>query len=76
MDGRWVDGRYADSTGTVHVQVFSKTYFALLDRIPELRPMAALGARVVMMGRSVAIEIVAQAPELSETDLNRVVSAW
>ena len=75
-DGRWVDNRYADSTRTVHVQAFSKTYFALLDRIPELRTVAALGARVVMVGRGVAIEIVAQAPELSDTDLNRVVSAW
>lgn len=75
-DGRWVDSRYADSTRTVHVQAFSKTYFALLDRIPELRAMAVLGARVVMVGRGVAIEVVAQAPELSDADLNRVVSAW
>jgi Ca-activated chloride channel family protein len=75
-DDRWVDGRYTDSTRTVHVQEFSKSYFALLNRIPELRTMAALGPRVVMAGRAVAIEIVAQAPELSGDDLNRVVSAW
>ena len=38
--------------------------------------MVALGPRVVMAGRDVAVEIVAQAPELSGTDLDRVVSAW
>ena len=75
-DGRWVDGRLTDSTRTVQVQAFSQSYFALLSGIPELRAMAALGDRVVMAGRGVAIEIVAQAPELSDAELQRVVSAW
>ncbi len=38
--------------------------------------MVALGPRVVMAGRDVAIEIVPQAAELSDADLDRVVSAW
>ena len=75
-DGRWVDGRLTDSTRTVQVQAFSKDYFALLDRIPALRAMVALGPRVVMAGRDVAIEIVPQAAELSDAELDRVVSAW
>ncbi|MGH7668191.1 MAG: VIT domain-containing protein, partial [Gemmatimonadaceae bacterium] len=53
-DGRWVDGRLTDSTRTVQVQAFSKSYFALIDRIPTLRGMVALGPRVVMAGRDVA----------------------
>ena len=75
-DGRWVDGQLTDSTRTVQVQSFSKSYFALLDRIPTLRAMVALGDRVVMVGRDVAIEIVPQAPELTGVELDRVVRAW
>lgn len=75
-DGRWVDSRLTDSTRTVQVQEFSNSYFALLDRIPALAHMVALGPRVVMAGRGVAIEIVPQAAELSAADLDRVVSAW
>ncbi|HEY5220095.1 MAG TPA: VIT domain-containing protein [Gemmatimonadaceae bacterium] len=75
-DGRWVDIRWSDSTRTVHVQAFSKSYFALMQQIPELRAMAALGDRVVMAGRNVAIEIVPAAAELSDRELQSVVSAW
>jgi Ca-activated chloride channel homolog len=75
-DGRWVDGRLTDSTRTVQVQAFSTSYFALLDRIPELRAMVALGPRVVMVGRDVAIEIAPQASELTGAELDRVVRAW
>jgi Ca-activated chloride channel homolog len=74
--GRWVDSRLTDSTRVIPVQEFSKSYFALLDRIPELRSMAALGSRVVMVGRHVAIEIVPHAPELSAADLDLAVHAW
>ena len=75
-DGRWVDSRFTDSTRAVQVQAFSKSYFALLDRLPPLRAMVALGERVVMAGRGVAIEIVAQAPELTDAELDRVARAW
>ena len=75
-DGRWVDSRLTDSTRTVQVQEFSNSYFALLDRIPALKQMVALGPRVVMVGRAVAIEIAPQAVELSAADVDRVVSAW
>lgn len=75
-DGRWVDGRLTDSTRVVQVQTYSKSYFALLDRIADLRAMAALGDRVVAVGRGVAVEFVPQAPELSAAELARVVSGW
>ncbi|HEX8724002.1 MAG TPA: VWA domain-containing protein, partial [Gemmatimonadaceae bacterium] len=75
-DGRWMDSRLTDSTRTVQVQEFSNGYFALLNRIPALAHMVALGPRVVMAGRGVAIEIVPQAAELSAADIDRVVSAW
>jgi hypothetical protein len=75
-EGRWVDSRLTDSTRTVQVQEFSNSYFTLLNRIPALRNMVALGPRVVMAGRDVAIEIVPQAAELSAADLDRVVRAW
>ncbi len=75
-DGRWVDNALTDSTRVVRVQTFSKSYFALLDRIPELRAMAALGDRVVMAGRRVAIEIVPQAPELTAAELDAAERGW
>lgn len=75
-DGRWVDGRLTDSTRVVQVQLYSKSYFALLDRIPELRAMAALGDRVVMAGRAVAIEVVARAPELSDSAIGDLARSW
>lgn len=73
---RWVDDRFTDSTRVVRVQTFSKSYFALLDRLPELRAMAALGDRVVMAGRRVAFELAPQAPELSAADLDAAVRDW
>lgn len=75
-DGRWVDNGLTDSTQVVRVQTFSKSYFALLDRIPELRAMAALGDRVVMVGRQVAIEIVPQAAELNAAELDAAERGW
>jgi len=75
-DGRWVDGRLTDSTRVVQVQAYSKSYFTLLDRIPELRAMAALGDRVVMVGRAVAIEIVPRAGELSDSTMDDLVRSW
>jgi Ca-activated chloride channel family protein len=75
-DGRWTDNLNADSTQVVKVQAYSTSYFALLDRIPALREMAALGDRVLMTGRGVSIEVVAQAPELAAAELDRVVRNW
>ena len=75
-EGRWVDNGLTDSMRVVRVEIFSKSYFSLLDRIPELRAMAALGDRVVMAGRTVAIEVLARAPELSMAALDATVRGW
>ncbi|MHB1861331.1 MAG: VIT domain-containing protein [Gemmatimonadaceae bacterium] len=75
-DGRWVDGRLTDSTRVVQVQAYSKSYFTLLNRIPELRAMAALGDRVVMVGRAVAIEIVPRVGELNDSTMDDLVRSW
>lgn len=75
-NGRWVDGGLTDSTRVVRVQLYSKSYFTLLGRIPELRAMAALGDRVTMAGRGVAIEIVDRAPELSDPAMDDLVRSW
>jgi len=60
----------------VQVQIYSKSYFALLGQIADLRAMAALGDRVVAVGRGVAVEFVPRAPELSAAELAAVVSGW
>lgn len=75
-NGRWIDEALNDSLPRVQVQVYSNSYFALLQRIPELRSMAALGGRVVAAGRETAIEFVESTPELTAAALDRVVQRW
>ena len=73
---RWVDTKLTDGMRVVQVQAYSKSYFAMLEKIPELRSLFAVGDRVVVVGRGVAIEVVAQARELSGDELGRVVKDW
>ncbi|HET7630882.1 MAG TPA: VIT domain-containing protein [Gemmatimonadaceae bacterium] len=75
-DSVWTDAAYHDSTRTVTVQAFSRSYFALLQRIPELRAMAALGDHVRIGGRQVNVEIVSRAPELTDAELDLVTRGW
>ncbi len=55
--GVWTDARYTASMRTVTVTPFSPAYFALVQRFPELAEPFALGERVVVAGRSVAIAL-------------------
>lgn len=76
-DGVWVDARRADSTKVVKVQAFSEAYFKLMETIPELREIFALGDRVSVVGRDVAIEVVTDGSRtLSDSDLASIKSRW
>ena len=76
-DGRWTDTRYRDSLKTVAVKPFSPAYFAVMERIPELKAMFALGEKVTAAGRGVAIVLDAQgAEQLSASDLAAVARSW
>ncbi|MEO8192349.1 MAG: VIT domain-containing protein [Gemmatimonadales bacterium] len=74
---KWVDLQRSDSTKTVKVRAFSEAYFKLIDLIPELREVFALGDKVVVAGDDIAIEIGTSGTEtLSESELRRVQSGW
>jgi len=73
----WTDLRRAESTRTVKVKSFSAAYFKIIDAIPELREVFALGDNVVVTGRDVAIEIgPAGAETISDSELKRIQSGW
>ena len=57
VSGVWTDARYTASMRTVTVKPFSPAYFALVQRFPDLAAPFALGERVVVAGKSVAVAI-------------------
>ena len=73
----WTDSRKFDSTKVVKIKSFSNAYFELMDAIPELRDVFALGDKVKVTGRSVSIEIGETGMEsISSAELERIRSAW
>jgi hypothetical protein len=59
------------------VKAFSDAYFKLMDIIPELRDVFALGDKVRVSGRSVTIEIGSSGTEsMSSAELERIRAAW
>jgi Ca-activated chloride channel homolog len=74
QDGRWTDTRYATSARVTKVKAYSKAYFALMDEAPELREMFALGERVLVAGKSAALEIdAAGEEELNGPEMQRLL---
>jgi hypothetical protein len=77
QDGeRLVDSRMKDGLQVYKVKAYSQSYFTLLERIPELREAFAVGDRVTVAGRTVAIEVLADARELSEANLLAITRGW
>ena len=72
----WTDVRYRDGTRTLHVQPYSRAYFELIDKLPDLRAVFSLGDKVVVMGRTAAIQLDAKAAEPSRADVEWVVGNW
>jgi Ca-activated chloride channel family protein len=52
----WTDSRKTDSMPVTKVRAFSAAYFRLIEAIPELREVFALGDKVIVAGKSIAIE--------------------
>jgi Ca-activated chloride channel family protein len=75
--GKWIDQRKADSLRLVKVKAFSEAYFKLMETIPELKEVFALGDKVIVAGRDVRIEIGEAGMEtMNEAELKRIQSAW
>jgi len=76
-DSTWTDTGLKDSMPRVKVRAYSSAYFRLLELFPELREPFALGDRVIVAGRSIAVEISPTGAEsLSESELRNLQSRW
>jgi Ca-activated chloride channel family protein len=81
-NGVWTDARYTKRVRTVRVQPYSAAYFALLERLDDLRaPFALMGADgtpgVVVAGRGVAVAIASDGVDtLSARDIAAIEAAW
>jgi Ca-activated chloride channel family protein len=73
----WAELRRTDSARVVKVKAYSDAYFKLIDAIPELREIFALGDKVKVAGRDISIEIGSSGTEsITSTELERIRSAW
>jgi len=76
-DSVWTDTRYRPTMATTTIKPFSRAYFDLLDRLPELRAAFALGAHVIVVGKDRAISLGENGQaELSAGELKTIVGAW
>lgn len=58
QDGVWKQAGIRESDDVLEVAPFSRAYFDLLDRIPELKPFAQEFAQLEIQGRKLRIRIV------------------
>jgi Ca-activated chloride channel family protein len=76
-DGRWTDVAFKDGMKVVKIKPFSAAYFKVLDAIPELRESFAVGQKVIVSGRHVAIEITDTGVEqLGDAELHSLKEQW
>jgi Ca-activated chloride channel family protein len=81
-DGTWTDSRYLSTIRTVRVKPYSAAYFAVLERLDDLRaPFALMGADgtpgVAVAGRAIAVVVAPDgADTLSARDIAAIESAW
>jgi Ca-activated chloride channel family protein len=73
---RWIDSRMKTDVRVYKVKAYSQSYFALLEKLPELRDAFAIGDKVLVAGNSVAIEVAPDAPELTESEMRSIVEKW
>ncbi len=72
-DGLWTDLWHADSLRVVRVEPFSDAYFALLDRLPELKPYWSEMRDVLVSGKRASIALDPQGnAALGSAELDRL----
>ena len=81
-DATWTDSRYTSTLRTVRVKPYSAAYFALLERLDDLRaPFALMGKDgtpgVVVAGRTVAVAVAADGAEtLDAREIAAIEAGW
>ena len=73
---RWTDAAMKTELKVYKVKAYSRSYFALLERLPELREAFSAGDRVLVAGKSLALEVGDDARELTEDEIAAVVKGW
>jgi Ca-activated chloride channel family protein len=75
--GRWTDTRAKETLRRLTVKPFSPAYFALIERVPELKVIFALGDKVTTGGRAIVIALDEEGTErLAESELATIVRDW
>jgi Ca-activated chloride channel homolog len=73
----WTDAKFRKDAPVLRVKPFSDAYFKLMEMVPELREAFSFSERLIVSGRSMAIELTAQGKEtLTETDLRQLRERW
>ena len=75
----WTDIKPASSASarTVRIKAFSKAYFDLIDAVPDLRAIFAIGDRVTVRGRAVTVVVSESGTEeLSVGDVRGIARDW
>lgn len=76
-DSVWTDVRYKKSGTVLQVKPFSDAYFKLIELVPELREPFSVGERVLISGRSMAIELTPSGEErLTDRDMALIRDRW
>ncbi|MDQ6768495.1 MAG: hypothetical protein M3Z54_00710, partial [Gemmatimonadota bacterium] len=76
-DSVWTDVRYKNSGMVLRVKPFSDAYFKLIELVPELRESFSVGERVIVTGRSMAIELAPSGKEhLADADKALIRDRW
>ena len=77
-DGMWTDVKPAAAGAkTIRIKAFSKAYFDVIDAVPELRQLFAVGDRVTVQGRAVSVVVSGDGvSEISVSELKTVAGGW
>lgn len=76
-DGVWTDAKFRKDAPVLRVKPFSEAYFKLIEMMPELREAFSFSERLIVSGRSMAIELSAQGKEqLTDSDLRQLRERW
>jgi Ca-activated chloride channel family protein len=76
-DSVWTDARYKQSGTVLKVKPFSEAYFKLIEMLPDLREPFSVGERVLVAGRSMAVELTPLGEDrLTDRDLALIKDRW
>ena len=77
LEGVWTDVRVTAKLKRVKVKPYSAAYFRLVEAVPEIRELLSIGEKVVVAGRSIAVEVSDGGVDtLSDSEIESVRSNW